>query len=447
MSHPNPTYDVFVSCPMAATSNEEEYQTLRNQALEVVQCLEKECGLTAFFAGRNVESPDMFDEPDYAVYRDLGALRASQYFLLLYPERMVSSVLVEAGYALALGKKAVYFVKDKKHLPFILRHLDAIFSTKVYEYTSVDKILKLLRTHKENLFIPLHEQQGLTTIPTLTKNTAPRGPRELISGGRIGNYTLIEKIGSGTYGVVWLAERRGGLATTRFAIKFPNTGLTDVHDVRREAEVWVQASGHENVMPIVEAEIYDGYLAIVSHYAPDGCLNRWLKKHQGKSPSIERAIEITSGILNGLAHLHHRNLIHRDLKPANVLLEGLNPRIADFGLARLVANQNEHSSTTIAGTPAYMAPEAWDGNRSVTIDLWAVGVMLYEMLSGKLPFSGDHASTVRDKVYSGAIAPLPDHIPVPLQEFVYQSLARNPGDRFQSAASMAEHLIDFYDRL
>ncbi len=440
MSNSAASFDVFVSCPMAAAQSEERYQSLRAEALRVVDCLEKDCGMTAFFAGRNVDSPDGFDEPDYAVVRDLGALRASRYFLLLYPERMVSSVLVEAGYALALDKKAVYFVKDSKHLPFMLRHLDRVFPAKVYEYTSVEKILRLLREHGKNLFEPWREQQGLGTAPTLNTRTPNEVSRELIAETRIGPYTLVERIGSGTYGVVWLAERRGGLATTKFAIKIPNTGANDRQAVRREAEVWVQASGHGNVMPVVEAEIYDGYLAIVSQYAPDGCLHRWLKKNGGKAPSVETAIEITSGILNGLEHLHQRKLIHRDLKPANVLLEGLNPRIADFGLARIL--QHHEDSTTIAGTPAYMAPEAWEGDRSVTVDLWSVGVMLYEMLSGRLPFSGENANAVRDRVRNGLPDTLPDDLPESLKELVYRSLSRNPGNRFQSAQSMAETLVE-----
>ena len=92
------------------------------------------------------------------------------------------------------------------------------------------------------------------------------------SGDQLGPYVLIRELGHGAFGVVWLAERRGGLATTRFAIKLPRRSGIDITRFRQEAEAWQQANNHPNVLPIIEADIYDGQVAIVAEYAPDGSL-------------------------------------------------------------------------------------------------------------------------------------------------------------------------------
>ena len=95
-----------------------------------------------------------------------------------------------------------------------------------------------------------------------------------------------------------------------------------------------QASGHPNVLPIIEADEYDGQIIIVSEYVPGGSMARFLES-EGPLP-VPRAIDLTIGILNGLEFLHSKNIIHRDLKPANILLQAGTPRLADFGLSRVI---------------------------------------------------------------------------------------------------------------
>ena len=204
-------------------------------------------------------------------------------------------------------------------------------------------------------------------------------------GKQIGNYTLIRKLGRGGFGEVWLAERRAKFVTTKVAVKLPLDEQVDHEAIEQEAQLWEQASGHPNVLPIIEADEYDGQIVIVSEYAPDGSLEELLKLH-GKL-EIKQAVEMTVGILNGLEFLHSRNIIHRDLKPANILLQGTTPRLADFGISRAMRTTMASQSQHISGTFAYMSPEALDGRRSVQTDIWSVGVNLYQFLTGTLAVS------------------------------------------------------------
>src|SRR5436189_2526820 len=130
---------------------------------------------------------------------------------------------------------------------------------------------------------------------------------------RIGPYTLIQQLGRGAFGVVWLAERRGEFATTKVALKLTLDEDPDLKSIAQESQLWAQLGGHPNVLPIIEADRYDGQVVIVSEYAPDGSLEGWLKRQGGTAPTIESAIAMAIGILSGLEHLHAKGIIHRDL--------------------------------------------------------------------------------------------------------------------------------------
>src|SRR5207244_12504617 len=126
------------------------------------------------------------------------------------------------------------------------------------------------------------------------------------AGDQIGPYTLITKLGRGTFGVVWLAERRSRITTTKVALKLPLTDEVDLDAIKREADLWAQASGHPNVLPIIEADVYGEQVVIASEYAPDGSLEAWLEKHGGRAPALEAVLSMTNGILPGLEPLHDK---------------------------------------------------------------------------------------------------------------------------------------------
>src|SRR5476651_315778 len=132
------------------------------------------------------------------------------------------------------------------------------------------------------------------------------------AGDNIGPYTLVRRLGRGAFGEVWLAERRSSLLTTQVALKLPIDATTDLDAIRNEAHVWLKASGHTNIVPVMDAEVYDGQVVIASEYIAGGSLTDWLTRHGGKAPSVEAAVVMIRGILAGLEHLHHNGLVHRD---------------------------------------------------------------------------------------------------------------------------------------
>jgi serine/threonine protein kinase len=252
---------------------------------------------------------------------------------------------------------------------------------------------------------------------------------------------LLRKIGRGAFGVVWLAERQTAIATTQFALKLPRDEDIDLEAFKQEAAIWVQASGHENVVSLIEADIYDGQIVIVSEYVPDGSLTAWLKLHGGKSPSIEAACRMIDGILAGLTHLHERHIIHRDLKPDNILLRRETPRLADFGIARLLRSGSY--STNISGTLAYMAPEAFDGKRNEKTDVWSVGVIFCQLVAGHLPYAQQDTASFIGAIMRYDPPQLPESLPTALQRIVLTALQRDPLHRYKSAAAMRDDLRNF----
>lgn len=267
------------------------------------------------------------------------------------------------------------------------------------------------------------------------------------TGDTIGPYTFVRTLGRGAFGEVWLADRRTSLITTQVALKMPLVAENDIEAVRREAALWLQASGHPNIVPVLDAEVYDGQVVIASEFIAGGSLHDRIARTgsitgASSEASVEDAVRITQGILAGLDYLHRAGLTHRDLKPENVLLQDNIPRLTDFGLARVLkaAAQSEE----IAGTPRYMAPETFSGSYSAASDLWSVGIILYELLAGGYPpghpFPTSDLMLLIVAIQSQEPASLPDAIPERLRGIVACLLAKSSDDRFASASAVREAL-------
>jgi serine/threonine protein kinase len=265
---------------------------------------------------------------------------------------------------------------------------------------------------------------------------------------QIGPYTLIRKLGRGGFGEVWLAERRAKFVTTKVAVKLPLQEQVDPEAIKQEATLWEQASGHPNVLPIIDADEYDGQIVIVSEYAPDGSLEQQLKEHGPMN--VAQALYMTVDILSGLDFLHSRRIIHRDLKPANILLQGETPRLSDFGISRALRTGVSSDSKNVSGTFTYMAPEAFDGKRSVQTDIWSAGVNLYRFLTGKFPYPQKEPTALIAAIMMNEPEPLPADVPREIRQIIAKAMAKKPEERYSSAGEMRDELrkiaIEKYDR-
>lgn len=263
-------------------------------------------------------------------------------------------------------------------------------------------------------------------------------------GQIVGPYKLKEYLGHGGYGEVWLAEQPHKIAPL-VAVKLSYLAINkDLFF--QEANLWLEVSRHNNVLQFIEAADYDGNFIIVSQYAPDGDLEKWLNQYRQNSvePPLKDAIDLMSGILSGLDHIH-KTLIHRDLKPSNVLLHGKTPLIADFGLAKVLGVQ-QHSGS-IKGTTPYMSPEALRGERTIQTDIWSAGVIFYELLSGQWPFLANNDSEMIKEIINEIYEPLPPSIPQPLEQIISCALQKDPNKRFVSAKSMLDALLEVKEGL
>ncbi len=202
--------------------------------------------------------------------------------------------------------------------------------------------------------------------------------------------------------------------------------------LEREAQV-VQRLEHENIVPLIDVQ--DGALIYV--YAPGVSLSEALER--GPLP-LQRSIKIMSDVLAALAYAHGEGVIHFDVKPANILIKGERALLTDFGFAKDLAATAITAPNTMLGTPNFMAPEQFRGNRSdARSDLYAAGAVLYHMLTGEPPYGRQVLRVLAgdDRV---PLEPLPSEVAA-AQPVIDRSLARDPDARFESAAAMRDALV------
>src|SRR4051812_35941309 len=258
-----------------------------------------------------------------------------------------------------------------------------------------------------------------------------------------GRYKIVRKLGAGGMADVYLAEDQE--LGRRVAIKI----LNDRHAVddsfierfRREAK---NAAGlsHPNIVSIYDRGEAEGTYYIAMEYL-DGRSLKELIVSRGSAP-IKTAIEYTRQILAAVGFAHRHGIVHRDIKPHNVLVgpEG-RLKVTDFGIARSGASQMTEVGSII-GTAQYLSPEQARGSAvSPSSDLYSVGIVLYEMLTGEVPFTGDTPLEIAMKPLPAIPAPPSDRTPAVPRELdliVLRALAKNPRNRYQSAEEMAADL-------
>ncbi len=260
-------------------------------------------------------------------------------------------------------------------------------------------------------------------------------------GQQIGQYQITALVGEGGMATVYRARQAS--VNRDVAIKVIKVNLAQSADFakrfEREAQTVANLS-HPHILKVFDYGQQQGLLYLVMELLSGGSLAAALKR--GALPP-DRVLRILEQISGALDYAHGQNIIHRDLKPQNVLLDAMhNVFLTDFGIAKIVTDVTSVTMTgQMMGTPAYMAPEQWRGETPApTLDIYALGIMLHEMLTGDLPFKADtpfammyaHSSTPPPSLSTAR----PDLSPA-IDAVLQRALAKEPANRFQSAGDLA----------
>ena len=413
----------------------------------------------------------------------------------------------------AAGDREVGPARDVEGLPRDAAPVDPALGTEQHEG------LERVRAHVEivmparpvaegdltRLYVRDSDRSDSTGFAAEGSTTAMLGPQEVEAGGRahhagsrggamrrIGRFTILGELGSGGFGIVYLAH--DPTLGRQVALKLPRLEILVSHELKRrfleEARVTARLD-HPNIVPIYDVGEMDGgaggwAIYIASAYCREGSLARWIER-QGSAISPTVTARLMIGLAEGVQYLHDLGILHRDLKPSNVLLQRLSggsgsnpavpapgpadgvaiarsghgpqpsvpnepefiPRVSDFGLARLLDQPSEQTiSGAPLGSPSYMSPEQAQGKiRSLgpATDVYGLGAILYVLLCGRPPFRGETASeTIRHVIQDEPVPPrrLRNSVPRDLETICLTCLKKEPARRYASARRWAKTWAD-----
>jgi len=262
-------------------------------------------------------------------------------------------------------------------------------------------------------------------------------------GTAVAHYEVLAKLGGGGMGVVYTARnvRLGQIVALKFLPPQWSHDESARQRFVREAQA-ASATQHRNICTIHDIETTaDGRLFIVMAYYEGQTLKQ---KLEGGALPIEEAVEIAAQVAEGLAKAHAEGVVHRDIKPGNLMVCEDDIKILDFGLAKFANSLQLTLEGSTLGTVAYMSPEQARGEEAdARSDIWAVGVVLYEMLTGTLPFKGAYPEAISHAIRKDPVPPV--HIagrdvPPELTRIIERALAKDPAERIQSARELARDL-------
>lgn len=284
---------------------------------------------------------------------------------------------------------------------------------------------------------------------------------------RVGRFQIIRELGRGGYGVVFLALDTA--LGRKVALKVPRPEVILTPELSRRFMREAQTAGsltHPNLVAVYEVGEEPPYCFIASAYCNGPNLAQWLKSRSGPVP-VRQAAELVAALADGIDEAHRCGILHRDIKPSNVLLEitgsdensagsdardraEFTPKLTDFGLAKLLeGRQDETRSNALLGTPAYMAPEQASGRIDQigpATDVYALGAILYELLTGMVPFRGSSDLHVLRQIAedeSRNPRRLRPDVPRDLEAICLKCLEKQPSHRYASARALADDLRRF----
>ncbi len=262
-------------------------------------------------------------------------------------------------------------------------------------------------------------------------------------GRKIHQYQITEKLGEGGMGVVYRAEDTRLNRTVALKFVHPAVVARPEDQKRLEGEARAAAGlSHPNICTIYEINEIDGQTFIAMQFVEGSTLrDRVLSGRIETADALRYLIQIA----DGLKQAHEKNIVHRDMKSSNIMITPSDRAvIMDFGLARPIGHGRSEDRFTSRGTSAYMSPEQARGEPvDQRADIWSLGVILYEMLAGRLPFRGDYEQAVLYSILNEPHQPLSDFrsgVPSSVTKIVERCLAKSPADRYQSLDDLMEAL-------
>ena len=266
------------------------------------------------------------------------------------------------------------------------------------------------------------EQPSRARIP---KFSLPSGSRPLEG------FTIKRGIGAGGFGEVYFATTDGGKDV---AIKRIQRNLDiELRGVRQCLNL-----KHPNLVALFDIKYDDSEQAwVVMEYVGGESLQQVIERNPNGMP-LETVNAWFDGITAGVAYLHDCGIVHRDLKPGNIFLDQTAVKIGDYGLSKFISCSRRSGQTQSVGTFHYMAPEIGQGRYGKEIDIYALGIMLYEMLTGSVPYDGESSQEIIMKHLTAQ--PDLDQVPAPYRAVIERSLAKEPASRFSHVAEMREAL-------
>ncbi len=257
-------------------------------------------------------------------------------------------------------------------------------------------------------------------------------------GQIIGKYKILQTIGSGGFGTVYLAEDTW--IDKKVALKVPHKQSVDFGELLREPRL-LASLNHPNIVTILTAEKQENVFFIVMEFVPGETLESIIARDGALD--LARALDYTCQICNAVDHAHRQGVLHRDLRPSNVLVadRGL-LKVADFGTSRFL--EIAAHGTTVIGSPPYMAPEQFHGKAVFASDVYSLGVTMYQMLTGTLPYDTPSPADL-DRLMRGELVTGPrlrnPKVPRAINDIVLRAMAPDIPSRYPRAGDLLGEVL------